>query len=211
MPLDPKHDTIWRAIDGHQMPGNFAADLMRDHKIKAETAARAIQEYKRFMYLVATSDGVRRVPSKAVDHVWHAHMMHSRDYWDVFCAAIGRPIHHTPGGQGAAHLRDYDATRRAYVEVFGENPARGIWRKPSRFGTGLMALVGFAFLIGGLFELQNSWLLGGAALVIGGLVFAFGVFAQTSYGQAYLTFEASGEWSDDSAGDCGDGGGCGGD
>ncbi len=219
MPMSQSHDRmwhrerdrIWRAIDAHPMPENFTSGLMHAHSIKRETAERAILEYKRFIFLVATAEGVRRVPSKAVDHVWHAHMMHSRDYWDVFCAAIGQPIHHTPGGAGAEHLEDYHATQRAYVKAFDEAPAKGIWRKPPRFGTLGFAIVGAIFVAGGLSELLNGHTIGLLIAAVGALSFGFGVYAQTTRGQYYLTFEASGEFADDAAGDCGDGGGCGGD
>ncbi len=217
MPFDLPNDPLWHVIDSHPMPRDasgqsFVDQLIRRYKIRRKTAERAVQEYKRFVYLVAIGQGERRVPSKAVDHVWHLHMQHTRDYWDVFCAAIGRPLHHTPGGAGAAHLQDYDRTREAYEAAFGAPPPRGIWRRIHRGQALAMGAFFAIFLVIGMQGLASGALPAVLFALVGGLGVAYSAAVQTPWGRAYLTFEFYGGWGDGNDGDCGgDGGGCGGD
>ncbi|MGB1235350.1 MAG: glycine-rich domain-containing protein [Planktomarina sp.] len=120
-------------INAHPMPKDsggisFEAQLKAKFNLSDQTVANVLREYKRFIYLVATSQGARRVPSKAVDEVWHLHMMHSRDYWDVFCAIIGRPLHHTPGGDDRLNASDHSLTNAAYEQAFGDLPPHDVWQ-----------------------------------------------------------------------------------
>ena len=185
---------------------------MREHGIKRDTAVTAIEEYRKFIYLCATRPE-RNVPSKAVDLVWHLHMQHSRDYWEVFCARIGKPIHHSPGGSGRAHLDDYKSTLAAYKDRFGR-PPKGVWRQRHRIGDVFGLVVAAAFVAVGLFLLTQEevprlfGLLFTGASLFGLVSTAYGL---TSQGEYTLTFEISDPFADGDAGDCGsgDGGGCG--
>lgn len=145
---------LWARIAAHPMPddasGRAFADQLRDaHKISQVTAARAIEEYRRFLYLSATGEG-RSVPSKAVDAVWHLHLTHTRDYWDCFVAQVlgGRPIHHEPGSP-SGHSADYARTIARYKAEFGEAPPKGIWRRSNPWSdwatTGTVAAFGTTF------------------------------------------------------------------
>ena len=118
---------LWELIKSHKMPDDatgapFIDQLMAENCISPDTAAVAITEYKKFMYLCATRSE-RNVPSKAVDLVWHLHMQHSRDYWDVFCKKLGKPVHHNPGGSGQEHLSDYSATVKLAQAFFFSSQA----------------------------------------------------------------------------------------
>ncbi len=215
--MTSRNDQLWELISNHPMPADatgrsFTEQLMSEHRIKRETALTAIEEYRKFLYLCATRDA-RNVPSKAVDLVWHQHMQHSRDYWDGLCAKIGRPLHHSPGGEGAAHLEDYKATVAAYRQKFG-TPPRGIWRHQTRAGsigalifTSLFVVVGLSMLAGGdvpqLFALAFTAI---PLLAIGHLL-----YGMTPGGEYTLTFEIGDPFADNDVGDCGsgDGGGCG--
>ena len=215
--MTSRKDQVWELISNHPMPADatgrsFAEQLMAEHRIKRDTAATAIEEYRKFLYLCATRED-RNVPSKAVDLVWHQHMQHSRDYWDGLCAKIGKPIHHAPGGEGAAHLEDYKATVEAYRQKFG-TPPRGIWRLQTRAGkiaglvfTGLFALFGFGMMINGEFPLLFALAFTAIPLAVIGLL----IYGMTPGGEYRLTFEAGDPFSDNDAGDCGSGdcGGCG--
>lgn len=212
--LNADQETLWRAIVSHEMPADaagvtFQEQLMRAYKIKPGTALIAIDEYRKFMFLCATRTA-RNVPSKAVDLVWHLHMQHTRDYWDVFCAKLGKPVHHTPGGTGWAHLDDYKATMDAYRAWFGR-PPKGIWREGSRaagvFGAVLgVAILLTAFTIGGGVSAGNL-----IAMGVGGVFVIVGLRSCTSQGVFTLTFETGDPFADNDAGDCGSGdcGGCG--
>ncbi|MEX3014460.1 glycine-rich domain-containing protein-like [Gymnodinialimonas hymeniacidonis] len=215
--MTSRKDQLWELISNHPMPADatgrsFAEQLMAEHRIKRETAGTAIEEYRKFLYLCATRDD-RNVPSKAVDLVWHQHMQHSRDYWDGLCAKIGKPIHHSPGGEGTAHLEDYKATVEAYRLKFG-TPPRGIWRQQTRAGSIGALLFTSLFLAYGLNMLSSGDappLFALAFTAIPLLAIAKILYGMTPGGEYSLTFEAGDPFADNDAGDCGsgDGGGCG--
>ncbi|MGR3512638.1 MAG: glycine-rich domain-containing protein [Paracoccaceae bacterium] len=207
---------LWELIKTHKMPDDaagtpFAKQLMAEHGISRDTADVAIEEYRKFMYLCATR-AARNVPSKAVDLVWHLHMQHSRDYWDVFCQKIGKPVHHTPGGQGAPHLEDYKATVTAYKDLFG-TPPRGIWRQTSRLETIITLLFLTLFILVGISFLNQGGdpLFGLLWLSIPTLILVTTLNSLTPKGEYTLVFECNDPFADQDAGDCGsgDGGGCG--
>lgn len=215
--MTSRNDQLWELISNHPMPADatgrsFPEQLMDEHRIRRETALTAIEEYRKFIYLCATREA-RNVPSKAVDLVWHQHMQHTRDYWEGLCAKIGKPLHHSPGGTGAAHLADYKATVAAYRARFG-TPPRGIWRRTSRAGSVIGFIVSSVFLIMGV-----NMIIGGEAplpfaviftaiplIAIGGML-----YGMTPGGEFELTFERGDPFADQDAGNCGSGdcGGCG--
>ncbi|NOD89850.1 MULTISPECIES: hypothetical protein [unclassified Ruegeria] len=207
---------LWELIKSHKMPDDatgapFIDQLMAENCISPDTAAVAITEYKKFMYLCATRSE-RNVPSKAVDLVWHLHMQHSRDYWDVFCKKLGKPVHHNPGGQGPRHLDDYKATVRAYKELFG-TPPKGIWKMKNKVGTFIMLVFLIVFICTGASSIiQSGDLLFGALWLSVPLVcFAITLNSLSSKSELTLVFESHDPFADEDAGDCssGDGGGCG--
>lgn len=207
---------LWELIYTHKMPEDatgtpFIDQLMTEHCISRDTARVAVHEYQKFMYLCATRVD-RNVPSKAVDFVWHLHMQHSRDYWDVFCKKLGKPIHHTPGGEGSGHLADYKATVAAYKSLFGK-PPKGIWRTHSKFGSLVLVLLLVVFMAFGAkaFVPENPELYHYWWMVIPLLMILAVLETMTAKGEFTLVFEHGDPFADDDAGDCGsgDGGGCG--
>ena len=214
--MTSRPDQLWELISTHPMPADaaglsFTDQLMREHRIQRGTALTAIEEYRKFIFLCLTREA-RNVPSKAVDLVWHLHMQHSRDYWDVFCQKLGKPIHHSPGGDGAGHLADYKATVAAYRDHFG-TPPRGIWREHSRAANLFGLIFSGVFLIFGLVGLSAGapiWFMV-LWLAIPVAIFVNCLFGLTSHGEFTLTFEMGDPFADKDGGDCGsgDGGGCG--
>ena len=53
------------------------------------------QEYINYMFLASVSDKTLAVPSKVVDDIWHAHLLHNKSY-EEFCALLGKMIYHNP-------------------------------------------------------------------------------------------------------------------
>jgi hypothetical protein len=54
------------------------------------------KEYKYFIYLVTLTGENLSIPTKVVDLIWHAHILHTKDYI-AFCDYVaGSYIHHTP-------------------------------------------------------------------------------------------------------------------
>lgn len=207
---------LWELIKTHKMPDDaagkpFVEQLMADNRISLETANVAIAEYRKFMYLCATRPE-RNVPSQAVDLVWHLHMQHSRDYWDVLCNKLGKPVHHTPGTLGGQHLDDYKATVTSYKKLFGTLP-KGIWKQKSKVETyaTLIMLSIFIFVgVGGIIQ-QGNHVFGLLWLGIPLFIFVKTLNSLTTQGEFTLIFESGDPFADDDAGDCGsgDGGGCG--
>ena len=127
---------LWTRIDAFQLDDpeatlSFSARLARENVWSLDYASRVIEEYKRFVYLAATSGQVI-VPSDQVDQAWHQHLVYTRSYWDELCAdVLGKPLHHGPtrGGQRelVRHEDLYDKTLQRYEEEFGESPPEDIW------------------------------------------------------------------------------------
>jgi hypothetical protein len=136
-PQNLDHSALWARIQNHCFVPGFAGRLAREHRWRADFAAAAIEEYRRFCFLAAVS--VRPVtPSEEVDEVWHLHLIHTRDYWDVWCGQVlGARLHHdaSEGGPAALakHVTQYAGTLALYEQHFGPPPAR-LWpASASRF------------------------------------------------------------------------------
>ena len=108
----------------------FAIRLAEENEWSEQFTLRAIEEYKRFLFL-AVNCGFPVVPSMVVDQVWHLHLIYTRSYWDELCGRVlGCPIHHQPSPGGAkvrdGYNRNYRATLENYAKEFGTAPG-DIW------------------------------------------------------------------------------------
>jgi uncharacterized protein (TIGR04222 family) len=104
----------------------FIAHLMRANGWSRPFALRAIEEYRKFVFLALVADH-QVTPSDQVDQVWHLHLLCSDAYWNDFCPRVlGRPLHHHPAKGGQAEQdrfhEQYRATIRSYRQHFGEPP-----------------------------------------------------------------------------------------
>ena len=119
----------------------FAARLAWENGWSRRLADRAIEEYRRFMFLAIVA-GHPVTPSDQVDQVWHLHLLYTRSYWDRFCGEVlGRPLHHGPTKGGTQESSKfalwYERTLASYRAVFGEPPT-DLWPPPEiRFGEDL--------------------------------------------------------------------------
>lgn len=109
----------------------FRGRLARENMWTLEFAALACIEYKKFMYLVCTSDEML-TPSEAVDAVWHQHLVYSESYWIEFCGGVlKRQIHHHPtkggGLEEIRYRRCYQATLERYYAAFDTWPDLVFW------------------------------------------------------------------------------------
>jgi hypothetical protein len=128
-------DPLWRALAAMRIEPEgavlgFAARLARENGWRAAHGEAVVEEYRRFLYLAATTGQV--TPSEDVDQAWHLHLTYSRHYWDVLCGEIlKRPLHHGPTEGGAAEDARYcaqdEATLSLYRATFGEEPPPVIW------------------------------------------------------------------------------------
>ena len=85
---------------------------------------QAIIEYKKFMYLAATSDFMVS-PSKIVDNVWHQHLIFTQSYQD-FCALLGKQVQHIPSTRNKEEFEKFrqakERTAKFYERDFGKQP-----------------------------------------------------------------------------------------
>jgi hypothetical protein len=111
----------------------FSSRLAKQEGWSAGFAARAIAEYRRFLYLACVS-GREMTPAPAVDAVWHLHLIYTRSYWDELCGAVlRRPLHHNPTNGGRTEdsrfRTAYAATLACYETAFGTAPPADIWHR----------------------------------------------------------------------------------
>ncbi|MBD2485637.1 TIGR04222 domain-containing membrane protein [Planktothrix sp. FACHB-1365] len=118
---------------------SFTQKLAREQGWSLDYTNRAIEEYKKFVFLAIVADhGV--CPSEQVDQVWHLHLTYTKSYWEEFCPnVLQRPLHHEPtkGGysQRLKHLYNYNKTLESYKHFFRQFPPVDIWSEPElRFG-----------------------------------------------------------------------------
>ena len=137
-PIAPTAPDLWsRILPWHERLAADRAFMIRVRTALAvgeADASQAILEYLRFAYLAWTSP-VGATPSKAIDEIWHEHLLFTRSY-DAFCRGTrGEHLHHEPG-DGAS---DVDRYRTAYLDTldryeveFGTPDGRWWPRPPAR-------------------------------------------------------------------------------
>lgn len=89
---------------------------------------KAVSEYRKFIFLTISAPHPC-VPSHEIDEVWHAHILHSRNYLS-FCKEVGRDyIHHDPSPPSERLELDpfFRKTTALYQEIFGAIPEPSVW------------------------------------------------------------------------------------
>lgn len=130
---------LWKKVEEYQLDKwtdeyGFILRIAKENKWTKNFTTQAILEYKKFMYLAATSDKMVS-PSDIVDIVWHEHLVFTKSYKN-FCLILGKTIEHIP----STHNREeYDMFKQAkehttliYNQVFGEQP-KEIWEYQSMY------------------------------------------------------------------------------
>ena len=131
-----EYKDLWARIRGFPIDDpdaviKFSDKLAMENNWSAGFTRRAIEEYKRFIFLCSISP-TGASPSEVVDEVWHLHLTYTRNYWNEFCRqTIGKEIHHHPSKGGASEKERfqnwYKETIELYRDVFGESPPIDIW------------------------------------------------------------------------------------
>lgn len=123
----------WKALTQFQL-GGVQADLFLQ-KLQQQNGwdkgfcLQAIEEYKRFVYLMSVSN-TPITPSVIVDEVWHLHLTFSRNYWDDMCKdLLGCNLHHDPAtaSEEVTMQNQYDLTLEVYHDTFNESPPKTHW------------------------------------------------------------------------------------
>ena len=124
---------LWNSIlqfdfDNPPSEYGFSIRLANENYWTKSFTEQAITEYKKFMYLAATSDFMVS-PSEIVDVVWHQHLIFTQSYED-FCVILGKRIQHIPSTHSKAEFEKFkqakERTKKLYAENFGEQP-NNIW------------------------------------------------------------------------------------
>ncbi|HAV13501.1 MAG TPA: hypothetical protein DCX06_08445 [Opitutae bacterium] len=128
--------TLWNALatfsfDEEGDEFTFKARLARENGWTEFFTERAIEEYRRYVYLCCEA-GHPCAPSDVVDQVWHLHLCYTRSYWIRLCnETLGQKIHHGPTRGGRDETEKftdwYTQTLSSYLVVFGETPAHDLW------------------------------------------------------------------------------------
>lgn len=139
----------------------FSTRLANENLWTKNFTQKAITEYKKFMYLAATS-GYLVSPSEIVDVVWHQHLIFTQSY-AAFCKVLGKNIQHIPSthnhGEAAKFIQAKERTAKLYDEAFGVQPG-DIWNcdsinetlalKRMKFDTGsCIVLIVFLLVVAG--------------------------------------------------------------
>lgn len=130
------NDNLWNKIADFNLDNpvseyGFSTRLAKEHRWTKNFTEKAILEYKKFMYLAATSD-LMVSPSEIVDTVWHQHLIFTQSYNDL-CNLLGKPIQHVPSTHNKKDFEKFrqakERTRKLYAANFGE-PPKDIWEYP---------------------------------------------------------------------------------
>ncbi len=112
----------------------FAGKLSRKLGWSGGFAQRAINEYRKFVYLGITSD-FSVTPPKVIDQVWHEHLLFSRGYREFCRDVLERDFDHTPelvpdAQQTAQFEAQYESTLALYAHEFNVAPPVAFWGIP---------------------------------------------------------------------------------
>lgn len=162
----------------------FSDRLQRENGWSRAFTLQAIAEYRKFLYLAATSAG-HVTPSDVVDQVWHLHLTYTRSYWETLCGEIlGRPLHHGPtkGGraEGRRYRDQYAATLALYREAFGMEPPAAVWPAADRRFSGAVHQRWVDTRTHLVLSRRVAWRVAGAMLALPALVAGGGALAAES-------------------------------
>ena len=130
---------LWQAVEGFDLDSPageypFSVRLANENYWTKAFTDSAILEYKKFMYLAATS-GMLVSPSGVVDSVWHQHLIFTQSY-QQFCALLGKQVQHIPSTQNKDEFQKFksakEQTAKLYTEEFGPQPPE-IWEAETMF------------------------------------------------------------------------------
>lgn len=133
--------TLWNSLQKFELDHphssfTFTHRLARENGWSMHYAIRAVDEYKKFIFLICNSEHPL-TPSDQVDQVWHLHLLYTESYWKDLCSrTLGREIQHGPtkgGMQEAEKFTDwYARTLELYRAFFLTAPPIDIWPDPKK-------------------------------------------------------------------------------
>jgi len=132
-----KNESLWErlqkfSLDNANATFPFSKKLAKEESWTFDFTQRAIEEYKKFVYLCCISPNGAS-PSEIVDKVWHMHLIYTQNYWEEFCPNILKQnLHHHPSNGGFEekdkHENWFTETLENYKKVFSKEPPEDIWK-----------------------------------------------------------------------------------
>jgi hypothetical protein len=112
----------------------FASKMARKHGWSTHFALRAIDEYRKFVFLGVSGEEIV-TPSKTIDTVWHEHLLFTRAYREFCRDVLERDFDHHPeliptDDQTSLYAQQYDLTLARYQSEFRVRPPDDIWGSP---------------------------------------------------------------------------------
>lgn len=106
---------------------NVKERVAKEGAVQQSLLDASVQEYRKWMALIAMGNRSMGMISPEVDEVWHAHILFTRDY-HAFCIAIkGDYIHHEPSTSSKPiGAESGERFKQAYKKHFGKLPK--VWR-----------------------------------------------------------------------------------
>lgn len=142
-----EQEQLWQRIaffpfDAPDARFPFSRRLARENKWDYDFGQRAIEEYRKFIFLCCISPQGAS-PSKVIDEVWHLHLIYTQNYWEEFCGkTLNRNIHHYPSAGGLQEKEKHENWRTdtldLYRNTFQTEPPPAFWDdnrfpSPARF------------------------------------------------------------------------------
>ena len=106
----------------------FSTRLANENYWTKNFTQQAILEYKKFMYLAATSE-LMVSPSEIVDTVWHQHLIFTQSYQE-FCTILGKQVQHLPSTHNQEDFEKFRQAKERTVKYYENNfsvQPKAIW------------------------------------------------------------------------------------
>lgn len=98
---------------------NVIARLVNVEKWTEKQAREACEQYKIFIYLCKKHRPCVLPPSIDIDEVWHAHILHTKEYANFCDNVFGQFLHHDPGlHSGSGNSLNYAEAFDQYTQKF---------------------------------------------------------------------------------------------
>ncbi|MDF2933714.1 MAG: hypothetical protein K0R36_3045 [Chryseobacterium sp.] len=136
-----RNENLWQRIqefslDAQNASFPFSKKLAKEENWSSEFTQRAIEEYKKFVYLCCISPNGAS-PSEIVDKVWHMHLIYTQNYWEDFCPNVLKMnLHHHPSNGGIEEkykLKNwFSETLENYKRIFLQEAPDEIWKSQDK-------------------------------------------------------------------------------
>ena len=121
--MTPKDAAVWKEIKATKLT-DIAARAQDHNHWDADTTKRAVEWYRRYLFLCYRHKGPVLGIVPEADEIWHAHILFTDRYRDDCKRIFKRFLDHLPTTPRVTKTQQLlmDTTEDWYVEEFGESP-----------------------------------------------------------------------------------------